>query len=422
MKTIPFNQSQMEGRARPQSRAVGTVAGVGALRLNAPCHSIKENGSDRGVYAASPSQGLRCRNISQACPVMVAKRPKGRDPFATNARRLTLRAFTLVEMLVVLAIIGILAAILLPAIAKSKPRAQRVACLANLHQIGTAFHIFAHEHDNTFPMGLTTNSGGVKELVPADRIFTEMPEAFLATRYELGSAKILACPSDTREPANDFSLLTREHVSYFVGLQSTFGNPASILAGDRNLVYSDTSLKWNESLHQFKGNLLLADAHVEERNSWRIAAAERAPRSATTTGFTPTASFPTAVGAKEEPSAPAKTPTSESPDRAGQNRLTAHSAHIASGQNASKAKNPGKTPASLAIAQSASTKASVTAEDDGVLPPGFRALRGLFLLGYSISALWLLIAVLLLLWKKIRERRALLAEAQEWHAARLGMQ
>ena len=48
--------------------------------------------------------------------------------------------FSLVELLVVMAIIGILAALLLPAIARGKRRAQQIQCAGNLHQLGLALH------------------------------------------------------------------------------------------------------------------------------------------------------------------------------------------------------------------------------------------------------------------------------------------
>lgn len=211
------------------------------------------------------------------------------NPSASNRQAL---AFTLVEMLVVIAIIGILAALLLPVLNRSELRTKRVVCINVQQQIGVAFHVFSNDHNGKFPMAVSTNDSGSLEFVQdgyeSGPFFYTAYRHFQTLSNELVRPEILVCPAETtRFAATNFAALQNENLSYFVGVQSTFDKPDTVLAGDRNLVTNafeqPTILQlgpanqcpdvgWSWELHQFKGNVLFADDHVEQWNDSQMAA------------------------------------------------------------------------------------------------------------------------------------------------------
>ena len=80
--------------------------------------------------------------------------------------RFSKSAFTLIELLVVIAIIAILAAMLLPALAKAKAKAYGIQCTSNLKQVTLAINMFANDNNDRMPFGVDASGNPNGSLAP----------------------------------------------------------------------------------------------------------------------------------------------------------------------------------------------------------------------------------------------------------------
>ena len=81
----------------------------------------------------------------------------------------TRKAFTLIELLVVIVIIGILAALLLPALSNARKKAYQASCVAGERNFAQAWIMFANDHDGKVGIGAPTGGGWLWDIDIATR-------------------------------------------------------------------------------------------------------------------------------------------------------------------------------------------------------------------------------------------------------------
>ncbi|MDE3066360.1 MAG: type II secretion system protein [Verrucomicrobiota bacterium] len=147
-------------------------------------------------------------------------------------------------------------------------------CVENLKQIGWAFREWEGDHNDRFPMQVSTADGGAKELIAAG----DIAAPFQVLSNELPTPKVLICPEDKNHvTATNFSAINNSHVSYLVGLDANDRYPQRILSGDDNFaiggvpvrsgllyLWTNDPISWTAVRHGFRGNIVLSDDSVQQ--------------------------------------------------------------------------------------------------------------------------------------------------------------
>jgi prepilin-type N-terminal cleavage/methylation domain-containing protein/prepilin-type processing-associated H-X9-DG protein len=141
-------------------------------------------------------------------------------------------AFTLIELLVVISIIGIISALLLPALAGAKERAKRTQCMSNLRQINMALRMYADINKDKLPQ------------VSAGRWAWDVPWKVADNMAQSGASQRLCfCPSSGFTEEDNLNLWNYESNSYrVVGYAMTFPGTATVLSTNQNPSYIPQSI------------------------------------------------------------------------------------------------------------------------------------------------------------------------------------
>jgi prepilin-type N-terminal cleavage/methylation domain-containing protein len=194
--------------------------------------------------------------------------------FKKKRARSLYKRFTLIEVLVVVAIIGILASLLMPMLSKARGKAKSAVCRNQLKQINIAVVMHSDDSNNILPY---TSEGPARHRRPwhwtlAPYLGLERNEANLMS-VEVGSTNIFRCPNDDKVPGWP--------MGYAMPMFAGWGNSANaiydpvdianvsspseaMLFGEAHTYYFNGGYKFHISmLHQDEWHRFYLDGHVE---------------------------------------------------------------------------------------------------------------------------------------------------------------
>ena len=197
--------------------------------------------------------------------------------------------FTLVEIIVVISIVMLLAAILFPAFGSARARSRQAACASNLHQLGVAVALYQQDYDGYFPRGgdaadILTNGWSLVENGQYQPEVDKLPPITWVMYSYIKERQVWHCPADSGYDESDISHIPLNGrptaydafgISYFYHTALTLKQKKDLVGYDLNPPYAehgasdivvlfDSSGSWHggeEDLRRY--NALMGDGHVK---------------------------------------------------------------------------------------------------------------------------------------------------------------
>ena len=217
---------------------------------------------------------MKCVRVIPTVTHLTAIHPPWKD-LPLKAYRIS--AFTLLELLIVIAIIAVLAAIIVPVVSRIQAQARSTKCLNQLRQIGLASRLYANDNEQTLPFTSHQRSSWTKSLQPyASGTITflcpcdEVKRSFTYTINDFLTPNPAGAP-----PTFDYSRLSRletpSQTILFGEASKTYANSDHFHFADYYGMTIPAAFFANQvgvERHAGSANYLFADAHVEAL-SWK---------------------------------------------------------------------------------------------------------------------------------------------------------
>lgn len=215
-----------------------------------------------------------------------------RQPEPAGLPRPAGRAFTLVELLVVMAVTAILAGLLLPALTSAKSRAVGVWCASQMRQLGLATRLYAEDHGDEFPR--SQHSAFTHGQLPWGRALASYLGSNARSWTNLWRT-LYRCPADRRTNGWSYGLNVYFELGPeddYLGRPTTWRRVGSVPRPTATILFAENASAADHIMPNFwtaardavdvasrrhgrRSNYLFVDGHAEARDFQTIYAPER---------------------------------------------------------------------------------------------------------------------------------------------------